>query len=152
MVAERLEWQFVMIIFMGFTINYMKWIACAVIGLLIGSCVGWFSNVLVRKHDTQGAIVERTTQMGQLVITLRMLRSGESALGIESLEGMLDSDLINLAALEREGRVDVSKYKHLQIVRQYRSDFPRSADPAVQTLENEVFRQLSAGSEKRPVE
>ena len=85
------------------------------------------------------AVTVDTTRMGQLAISLTMLRTNKLDMGLEVLEEMLDSDLMTLAGQLRSGQVNVAGNKAIQIVRDYRSVYPRNVDTNINVLVEEVF-------------
>jgi hypothetical protein len=109
------------------------------VSFLIGSICGFLfemRTIVSNKNimqDYDGA------KMAQLAICLTMLRSNKQDMATEALEGMLDDDLMIVAAQIRSGRKNMINEKEIQIVRNYRSEHKRSVDTNIDALIEEVL-------------
>jgi hypothetical protein len=112
-------------------------IAFLVIGLLAGGAAGWYSARDDLARTWVGVTFYRAASEGRLQIRiLQDLRKGDTKRSIETLELLLDANLVMLAQFREE---DLPKEKieaiHAAIseIRQYREKYPRvAASPSAQ--------------------
>jgi len=108
-------------------------------GLAVGLIVGLIGGVELDHVQPRIAQTSDTIRMGKMAITLRALRNRKPDVAIETLEIMLDGDLVTTASLARLHRLDSKDEKVLQIVKMYRTDYPRALDPSVAVLVSELL-------------
>jgi hypothetical protein len=103
----------------------------AVVSLLIGIAVGGWTVAYVYGHlTTRLAVSQLTAEASMTTATLKCLRAGETTNAVEILELQLDGDLLQLGSYlddPHEITSDPTYIKTLQIVKDYRTQFPRKS-------------------------
>jgi hypothetical protein len=128
----------------------MKTTIIIIVSLLIGVVSGYFFGMKSVIFDTNNVGNIDTARMGQVAICLTMLRKNEDDMAIETLEVMLDSDLVTLAGQIRAGRTNLIANKGIQIVKEYRFEHPRRVDKTVDSLVEEVLGTNGLNSTRQP--
>jgi hypothetical protein len=123
-------------------------IILAVITLLIGVVAGgWAVGIFYGRLTTRLIIGQLTAEASTTTVTLKRLRAGNTTNAVELLEIKLDGDLIGLGAMltdPRELKSDPQYIKTLQMVRDYRTQFPRkSSSPEVDAGADKAFDLLN---------
>jgi len=103
-------------------------------GITIGMVIGYSGRSALERSQSEVAFAADNIRMGQIAISLRMLRNGKFDTSIEALESILDGDLITTAGLLKAGKVNVKNDKALKIVKKYRADYHRSVNPDVDAM------------------
>ena len=123
-------------------------IILAVVTLLVGIVAGGWAVADFYGHFTMRLILgQLTAEASTTTATLKRLRAGNTTNTVELLEIKLDGDLIGLGAMltdTLELKSDPQYIKTLQMVRDYRTQFPRkSGSPEVDAGADKEFDLLN---------
>jgi glucose dehydrogenase len=123
-------------------------IILAVLTLLIGIVAGgWAVGLFYGRLTTRLIVGQLTAEASTTTVILKRLRAGNTTNAVELLEIKLDGDLIGLGAMladPREFKRDPQYIKTIQMVRDYRTQFPRkSGSPEVDAGADKAFDLLN---------
>ncbi len=123
-------------------------IILAVMTLLIGIAAGgWAVGMFYSRLTARLIVGQLTAEASTTTVTLKRLRAGNTTNAVELLEIKLDGDLIGLGAMladPREFKSDPQHIKTLQMVKDYRAQFPRKTGwPEVDAGADKAFDLLN---------